>query len=304
MLVAVGGYTGDGIDNTGITGVGFEPDFVLIKGNDSTNSAPICKVSAMAGDFAVEVGQSTASTTNMIQTLDADGFTIGNDEHANENGVVYKWIAIKDDGNGDFAVGTYEGDGIDDTEITGLGFDPVCVWVLRSGGSSAWRTTDNISNESMVFNGSGDATNEIQDFVTDGFEIGTNSRVNTDGVNYWWVAWKAVANAIEDGIYTGDGNDNRNITTAGFNSSYVMIKHDGIEIGRWHTTDFTTNTDAAFGNGSFSANRIQDIITNGFQVGTDADVNTLDESYRFFLFKQNAAPVGIASKRLKIGTGA
>src|SRR3954447_20449763 len=76
IRVASGSYTGNGTDNRAITGVGFQPDVVMVKSDDNSGVAEI-RTSTMAGDATKPMTGNTALTANLIQSLDSNGFTIG-----------------------------------------------------------------------------------------------------------------------------------------------------------------------------------------------------------------------------------
>ena len=78
IRVASGSYTGTGVDNRAITGVGFQPDVVIVKSDDNSGVAEI-RTSTMAGDNTKPMTGNTALTANLIQSLTSDGFTLGTD---------------------------------------------------------------------------------------------------------------------------------------------------------------------------------------------------------------------------------
>jgi hypothetical protein len=126
---------------------------------------------------------------------------------------------------------------------------------------------------SYAFGGTGSVTNRIQAINADGFEVGSNSDVNNSGTAYYWIAFD-VTSKVKVGSYTGNGSDNRNITGVGINPDWVWVK-------RGATSQSVTTSDAVGADGSsyWSAafpftNRIQALIVGGFQVGSDADVNS------------------------------
>jgi hypothetical protein len=82
-----GRYVGDGLDNRRITGLGFQPAVVLIKADTGQNA--VMRTSTMVGDLSKDLTSTTALTANLIQSLDADGFTIGNDTRVNSDSVTY-----------------------------------------------------------------------------------------------------------------------------------------------------------------------------------------------------------------------
>lgn len=53
MRVATGSYVGNDIDNRAISGIGFEPDVVLIKGTN--NEQAVIRTATMADDLSKEI---------------------------------------------------------------------------------------------------------------------------------------------------------------------------------------------------------------------------------------------------------
>ncbi len=106
--MATGSYTGNGVDNRAITGLGFQPDMVYIKARTARSS--MMRLSTFgAGDATKDIGVSNGNfVLNNIQSLDADGFTIGTDVRVNENAVTYDYVAFKA-AAGYMTVGTYTG---------------------------------------------------------------------------------------------------------------------------------------------------------------------------------------------------
>ena len=94
IRVASGSYTGTGVDNRAITGVGFQPDVVIVKSDDNSGVAEI-RTSTMAGDNTKPMTGNTALTANLIQSLTSDGFTLGTDNAVNRNNRAYDWVAMK-----------------------------------------------------------------------------------------------------------------------------------------------------------------------------------------------------------------
>src|SRR5438093_4859999 len=111
MQFAAGSYTGNAVANRAITGVGFQPDAVLIKAN--TNQLAVMRTASMTGDATKELAAGTALQTNRIPSFNADGFTVGTHAQVNGNGVTYFWMAFRDTGGGDLKVASYTGNGVD-----------------------------------------------------------------------------------------------------------------------------------------------------------------------------------------------
>lgn len=87
-----GQYTGDGSPVQSIIGVGFQPDMVFIFPLDHTKDCYI----KTAQHVTVTSTNITDGVTSVegIQSLDADGFSVGNEP--NDNTKKYGYIALKD----------------------------------------------------------------------------------------------------------------------------------------------------------------------------------------------------------------
>jgi len=129
MRVVTHSYTGDGVDNRAFTGLGFQPDVVIIKKQTGTTGAAVIRTSTMSGDNSKQMVSSVALELNLIQSLDADGFTLGNDARVNASAANYYFVAFKQYA-GEMKVGSYVGDGTDNRDITGVGFQPDYVIVI------------------------------------------------------------------------------------------------------------------------------------------------------------------------------
>ena len=292
MQVAAGSFTGNGADNRGITGVGFQPDFVLIQSADSIE--PCFRTSAMTGDQTFVHGSSSALPANFIQSFDADGFTVGSDTHVNANLVVSHWIAVKADAAADFAVGAYTGDGTDNRAITGLGFQPGVVFIAKetSFGNIGWYSAAHAADAAQVLTGnSGTAANLIQSLDADGFTVGS-SLYNESAIPMWWFAFKEVSAFTKTGTYTGDGTDNRSITGLGFQPCWVIEHANSGQSAHHKLVDMTTNS-WRFGTTSL-ADCIQALEADGFQVGTHAEANGNTTVYRYFAIKAGTTAAGIS----------
>jgi hypothetical protein len=86
--VAVGTYSGNATDDRGITGVGFQPVAMFIK--SATTYEPVWRW-ATTGDLSGFMN-ANAPQANLIQSLDSDGFTIGDNVQVNANGVTHYYV--------------------------------------------------------------------------------------------------------------------------------------------------------------------------------------------------------------------
>jgi len=114
LSLKVSTYTGDGVDNHVITGVGFTP--VAVLGFREGTSNVSIKTSSMASNDS-KLFYSTSTYTDRVKTLMADGFTLGTNAEVNANGGTYHYVVWKAVA-GSMQTGSYEGDGTDDRNIT------------------------------------------------------------------------------------------------------------------------------------------------------------------------------------------
>jgi len=193
--IKVGSYKGDGAERHAITGIGFQPALVFVK-FDGLGSAP-WRSTALPEDVSVGfhgAGESTGS----IGAFTTDGFEVGADPFANYydfgkgQGGTYHYVAFRE-AQGLLAMGSYEGDGSDDRDIAGIGFHPDYVWVkVSSNESRAVHRTSSLSGDfTLQFGEEPNLADEIQALMPDGFQVGTDPTVNSNGLTYYYVAFKA-----------------------------------------------------------------------------------------------------------------
>jgi hypothetical protein len=88
-------YTGTGASHS-ITGVGFQPAFVMVHANDTTTGrAGAMRSSSLAGT-ASQLFTATANETTGITALQSDGFQVGTSATVDNSGTTYHYVAFKD----------------------------------------------------------------------------------------------------------------------------------------------------------------------------------------------------------------
>lgn len=86
-------YTGNGADNRAVSGLGFRPNaFILVKERDSSDEA-IVRPGKVEGDSSAAIG-SGSYQANLIESVDADGFTLGSAANVNQSSQAYVGFAF------------------------------------------------------------------------------------------------------------------------------------------------------------------------------------------------------------------
>jgi hypothetical protein len=299
IRVASGSYTGNGADNRNITGVGFQPDAVIVK--SSTAQEAVMRTSTMTGDATKQLAGANGLQTNRIQALQANGFQVGTDAEVNQGGggaPTYGWIAFKSF-PGDMALGTYVGNNTSQS-ITGLGLSPDYVIILgattqpgvhRIAEMARTYPFDSAGGGAVVGTG---ATNAITSLDANGFSLGANDAVNDNPAGpatttYHYLAFNEDVDEVNTGSYTGNGAASRNITGVGFQPNYVIVRasntsgtaRDGVHKATAFTDPFSTFFSAT----APTNTGITALQADGFQVGNNANVNNNTTPYAYVAFK-------------------
>jgi hypothetical protein len=274
MRLATGSYVGDRTDGRQITGLGFQPDVVIIKAE--RNRSGIIRTSTMVGDRSKVLTSTGSLQSDRIESLDADGFTIGRNNDVNQRNQTYHWVAMR--AGSDLAVGSYTGDGSDNRSISGVGFQPVWVITMGDGDDSIFRPATVSGDGSYRMRSTGKLTNRIQALEADGFQVGSNRNVNESGTTFHYIAWAASSQVLQ-GAYTGNGHDNRSITGVGFQPEVAWIKRDTANYSVWRPASVSGDRTLYWRATSASADRIQALEPDGVQVGRNNEVNRNNTLY-------------------------
>ncbi len=287
LRVASGSYTGNATDNRAITDPGFQPDLVIVKAD--TNQFGVARSSTMTGDSSKPLDGATALSTLRIKSLTATGFTLGTNAQVNSSGVTYRWTAFKAS-SGTLNVGSYTGNGAASRAITGAGFSPEYVALLGAGTS---RAVERFAGMTTTFRfGSGTAVaNAVNSLDAGGFTVGNAADANTNGTVYHYIAFNEVAGAIKRASYTGNNTDNTNISGVGLQPEYVMIRANDTATareGRHRPAALTGTSSQFFSNTANDVVGIKALQSDGFQLGTNVNVNANGVTYHYIAFKNTA----------------
>ncbi|MCK9368545.1 fibronectin type III domain-containing protein [Candidatus Dojkabacteria bacterium] len=298
-----GSYSGNSTDETVISDVGFQPDFVVVKnGTNATanNTYAFANQTESYGNSSSYFA-ATANLVNMIKGIESTGFKLGTDVKVNATGDTYYYLAfggvptVTGSGTYRMAQGSYTGDGgIQDIE--GVGFAPDLVIIKNNSAQIAvFRTRMMGGNSTAYFTGAtANLADAISQLTENGFVIGGDSRVNASGNTYHWQAFGNAYNPMDNsgasdfaiGAIYGNGLDDRNITDLPFTPDMVVVKsitNAGAAVIR--TSSQTGDLTAYFQANADVGNFVQSLGSNGFQIGSGVTVNTSTVVYFWFAFK-------------------
>lgn len=228
MQFKVGSYVGDGTNPRTISGLGFEPVFVLIVG---TSPNAWWRTASMPSGQSART--SNGMTSNRITGFTSDGFTLGVSTFDVNSGFApnsYWYLAI---GAGDEVAeasyaGTYAGGPPPwlGTDID-VGFDPQVLVIADNTQSPVIKTAANAGVAAQLFDAAAADSHGVA-FITDGFHVGipdgmSNSPWDFSSRTYYYFALAESAYfALLD--YEGDGQDDRTLVGLGLRPRFALAK--------------------------------------------------------------------------------
>lgn len=187
--------------------------------------------------------------------------------------------------------GTFSGNGTSQG-ITGAGFLPelVIVWdttTAGAGGDEAASKSSSMGASDTIISDAGVVTNCMTSLDSDGFSVGGNSRCNANGQTFRYVAFDDNGTDFFTGSYTGDGGTTKAITGVGFQPVFGMTWRaaaPGEQQPSIKFNSFPANGSKPSGGGAQQTDRIRTFDADGFTVGNDVDINTLNDVYHYAMW--------------------
>jgi hypothetical protein len=312
-------YTGNNTARS-ITGLGFSPDFVWIKGRSGATDHALYDI--VRGAQLDLVSNSTAAETTQTTGLTAfnsDGFSIGTLAKLNTNAATYAawtWDAgsstvtntqgsissqVRANASAGFSVSTFTKTANTNQTIGhGLGVAPslVIVKTRESSGYTGWAVY-HIStgsngylelNTTSAFNTLSTTWNNTAP-TSSVFSMGTGWTATQNMVAY---CFAPVAGYSSFGSYTGNGSADGPFVYTGFRPAFVLVKRSN-STGNWTILDskrlgYNVDNRPLFPNltSAEGTTVLSDITSNGFKVRTtDASFNTNAGTYVFAAFAEH-----------------
>jgi hypothetical protein len=261
-------YTGNGSDGHGITGVGFQPDFVWLKKRSASASHQLYDSSRGTGKLLSSNNSDAEATySTVLQSFDSDGFTLGTSAAINGSSatmVAWCWranggtTASNSDGSitstvqantaAGFSIITYTGTGSNATIGHGLSAKPdFIIFKRRSGSAQNWRTYHTGTGTKVLTLNDDRAeetiANEFQNTepTSSIITLGTSSNVNTSSGTHVAYCWHGVDGYSKFGKYTGNGNDDNAFVYTGFRPRLIFIKRID-STAHWYAYDTARST--------------------------------------------------------------
>jgi len=315
-------WTGNGSARS-ITGLGFSPDFVWIKGRSgATDHALYDVVRGVQKDL---VSNSTAAETTQAQGLTAfnsDGFSLGTLAKVNTNSATYvgwTWDAgtstvtnnsgtissqVRANTSAGFSIVTYTGNGTGGATVGHGGLVDLAkgmIFVKRRAAADSWRVYHGaLGNTTTLFlNGTDASTPSIGWWnntspTSTVFSLGTDDGVNPASGTVVAYCFAPVAGYSNGFSYTGNGSTDGSFVYLGFRPRLILLKCSSTT-GNWTLVDtaregYNVDNDPLYPNLSNAEGTtdLLDITSNGFKLRTtDASVNSNAATYVGFAWAES-----------------
>jgi hypothetical protein len=289
-------YTGTGSSNA-LTGVGFQPDMVWVKGRDYAYNHVVSD--SVRGEKQIYPNLTNAqdSNTGEITSFDSDGFTVGTGGDVNYNTrtfAAWNWKAGTTTGlsggtltpssysfnaTSGFGIYAYTGTGSAATIPHGLGVAPEVVMVKRLDSTSAWSMYWKVlgANKYIYLNSdSGPATDSTSEFwnntdpTSTVFSVKDAAYTNGSTNTYIAYCWASVKGHSKFSSYVGNGNADGPMIYTGFRPAFVLIKYNGTN--QWQLVDnkrgYNGDIETIYPDAAEveSGGNSMDLLSNGFKI--------------------------------------
>ncbi|RIA56755.1 DUF7483 domain-containing protein [Dichotomicrobium thermohalophilum] len=235
MQFAVVNYSGSGAAQS-ITGVGFQPDFILFYKRDA-----VSEITYIADRVALGTGrlwtpsendslwlEFTIDDADAVTSFDADGFTLGSSDRVNTSGYFMAAVCFK---MGDqFEVIDKANDGTSGQVVPhNLSTSPIWAVIKQDGertGEWLYPWTEGGEAASSFGSAKGAETEALQARSASDVTLGNDALWNpsSGSAPLYLFGSENVSGSFHTGTYTGSGGSGNAITGLGFTPSLVLIR--------------------------------------------------------------------------------
>jgi hypothetical protein len=311
-------YTGNGSTNA-ITGVGFQPDWTLLKDrNDTSGTRAYDSVRGAIKRIRTDLTDAEIDDSDGLTAFGSDGFTLGADGATNANTTLYvswNWKAgtsfsndasatsigtIDSTGSinttAGFSIISWTGTGSAGTVAHGLGVQPQIVFVKNRSDTASWNVYTVIGgggkglflNEQNGFDSDSSYFNDGTASTTT-FPVGTANTANGSSDNMIAYCFANVKGYSKIFQYEGNSNSDGSFVYLGFRPAWLMVKpvdaSDNwvmFDNKRHNAKNSSTAPYFFYANKTFAETtdtKLIDLLSNGFKIRSSG--NTVNRSSTF-----------------------
>ena len=310
-------YTGNGVNPTSITSVGFQPDFLWIKSRSDAFSHLLFDVVRGVDKRLISNSTAAESTEATISSFDTDGWTMDNDAANNGSSKTYvgwNWKAggtavsntdgdiasqVSANTTAGFSIVNYTGNGTGSSTVGhGLGVAPAFVIIKNISSVDAWIVFPTGATRLVLNSNASDYGNNgiTKGANTITLPSGVDNAWNTNGQNYVMYTFAEKKGFSKFGSYVGNGNADGTFIYTGFKPAYFVIKRtDATE--NWYCTDIKRNPINPVDNellllnsdtATITTSYPVDFLSNGFKIrGNNNITNASGATYIYMAFAEN-----------------
>jgi len=315
-------YTGTGSAQS-ITGVGFQPDYTVIKQRSGTEwHENFDVVRGTNKQLYWNETNAEGTDSNKVTSFDSDGFSLGTANGVNQSSATYvgwNWLADNTSGSSNtdgsitssvsanttsgFSIVSYTGTGANASIGHGLGVAPAMYIVKNRDAAQEWSCYHQSLGATKYLDlndTDGETTfNLWQDTAPTSlvFTVVNHARVNSSGNKYIAYCFAEKKGFSKFSSYTGNGSSDGTFVYTGFKPAFVIIKNSSTGGTHWRLTDSTrypdnlTNTTELYPSSSAAETTNEptfDFLSNGFKLrGDTVYKNGSGDTYIYMAFAEN-----------------
>ena len=326
-------YTGDGATSHALTGVGFQPDLCWIKKRSSPATDHNLNTSVNLGSGTASQYVLTSNSNEELQdngstyfqSLDSDGFTIGNSDKVNANSATFASWNWKANGAGSantdgsinttytsvnttagFSISQWVGTEANATIGHGLGVAPSMIIIKNTEKATSWTVYHKSlgATKALYLESTGTPSTHVAFFnntepTSSVFTVGTNDGANGNGEKNIAYCFAEKTGYSKFGSYVGNGSSDGSFCYLGFKPAFVMIKITNDTGENWQMYD-NKRTGFNVDNNMLRANLTDaeqtdddiDLLSNGFKLRRSSGAFNSDGANYIYMAFAEAPLVG------------
>ena len=303
-IIKCGSYTGNGSNDGLEIDLGFEPQWVLVKGASSGaaydwfiwDNIRGMDVNRSGPWLRANRSNAEGSNTGLAVGATSTGFNAGNDANTNGSGETYIYMALRrgplappESATEVFAIDTAGGTSPTPPTFTS-GF-PVdfSFYKNKTDSSNNWGSQNRLTGYGdLAFNTSSAEFSNNGSYWQKDYMNGIGSNTGTNSNGYQWM-WKRAPSFFDVVAYTGDGTAGRTVSHnlgVAPEMMWVKLRDGGLDWMVYHKDHYTEyallNSTQAYQNSSVWNNTLAD--ADNFTVGSSSYVNLSNRPFIAYLF--------------------